>query len=213
MKKADFRTKQCFTIIELLVVIGVIAILVSILLPALNRAREKARQIQCAGNLKQIGSAVALYVDDYSGWFPISNDNGTIWAQAIAPYLSINFPVGVNSNYSKGIFICPSDQTPQIVNVSGHNPDYVTVSYGYNSNLQGASLAHSYDNWSRQKNSQVKNPSHKVFFADSQEFHRVWDKREFRHSLGDNILWGDIHVSWEKAGYPPVTNEYFIPDY
>ena len=59
-----------FTLVELLVVIGIIAVLVSILLPALNRARAQARTVQCLSNLKQIGLAFANYVNENKGWFP-----------------------------------------------------------------------------------------------------------------------------------------------
>jgi prepilin-type processing-associated H-X9-DG protein len=78
------RGGAAFTLVELLVVIGIIAVLISLLLPALNRARESARGVKCASNMRQIGTMMHQYASQYSA-FPLSRDYGNPKVEATTP--------------------------------------------------------------------------------------------------------------------------------
>lgn len=108
------RMQSAFTLVELLVVIGIIALLISILLPSLSRARETAKKVACLSNMRQIGMAMLAYTSDYKGMLPYPADAALpfsdSWAQALlnGKYL----PPGEHINDSP-IFVCPSDETPR----------------------------------------------------------------------------------------------------
>src|SRR5579862_2926661 len=87
------RNRRAFTLIELLVVIAIIAILAAILFPIFAVAREKARQIACLSNLKQVGLAAQMYAQDYDENLPLTERGGDIddaheyyWGDMLLPY-------------------------------------------------------------------------------------------------------------------------------
>ena len=123
--------KRGFTLIELLVVITIIAILAAILFPVFARAKAAAKQSACISNLKQIGTAMTLYMGDHDDIFPYAVDasdkyDPNIWAaqpefQAQIPYM-LEMPDALFPyTKSKEIFHCPSDSGTQILD--NHYPD------------------------------------------------------------------------------------------
>ncbi len=110
--------QTAFTLIELLIVIAIIAILAALLLPALGRAKELAKSIQCRNQMRQIGLATRLYADDNSDLFPRSQHSAfasrqLVWERALAPWLGgRNTDTVTLTNLLNGIYHCPSDTKP-----------------------------------------------------------------------------------------------------
>ena len=121
--------KKQFTLIELLVVIAIIAILASMLLPALAKARESARSTKCLGNLKQFGLAMGVYMDANKGYIPNSLTNSDTWVNRLYQNRMIPPPL-VNGNWS-GVWVCPSNTK------TGLNDGF---GYGLNAHIDGGNF-------------------------------------------------------------------------
>src|SRR5579884_3680788 len=162
-----------FTLIELLVVIAIIAILAAILFPVYAKAREKARQISCESNMRQISIALLMYLQDNNEKYPCGTQgSGVGWAGQIDPLVK-----------STGAFTCPDDSTPY--NLNPNNDITYPLSYGMNVSVTGAS------------ESILDSPTHTVLL-----FEEVGDQTDMtREAPYNEHKWGD-YTSPTSDGNP-----------
>ncbi|MDD2706953.1 MAG: prepilin-type N-terminal cleavage/methylation domain-containing protein [Verrucomicrobiae bacterium] len=192
---------SAFTLTELLVVITILSIMSALLMPALSQAREKARQITCMNNLRQLGASIAAYATEYDDWLPLVDNGGSSplpdaasssWIYCIPLMRNI----GVNDiAKNKTALRCPSDKTPQ-----SYYSGAVLVSYCANYNA-GSSWVGRY-----KKLSEFSNPSATAWAVESNYTRRgsygdfaYWD---YFHTGGMNVLFLDGHVCWMAKDIP-----------
>jgi len=201
MPEATIRPPNRFTLIELLVVIAIIAILASLLLPALSQAREKARNTTCMNNLKQIGTSNMMYADESGGVYPAP----TGWDLSLWPYLTGSDRGGTN-NYTK-LLQCPIDRSNGTTKPDGTKDNPISfMSYCHNMGQNGRGGADATKcpvdpNRLRNKDLTDASPDRAVNIIDQHWWRTQGDKNPgvYSQNYTDNNGWMSFHDEATRA--------------
>jgi len=200
-------TPHVFTIVELIVVVAIMAILISMLVPALNQAKLTAQSLCCVSNLKQLGLAIASYASDFNGFLPPSELPGSVSYRAVLERDGY-MPMKKSSADTSAMFYCPSAKP--------HNEATWFLDYSANLHLMyrpggntwywdttsWGNMAKPLDNIQMTPSVPVST-STRMLLMDSFGMPSIAspDYYRFRHNKQANILYVDSHVA--PRGLPP----------
>jgi len=208
------KARRAFTLIELLVVIAIIGILAAMLLPALNKAREKANAASCLSNMHQWALAIGMYNDDWNEYYPYDGTflcGGDVWTDVLPPYVGAPtlcslynaVPSKAPGPGTKSIYICPSAKKPYTPSVSN-----LYFNYAISTCLHETGATHV-----GFRRDRMVSPSTTFIFVEEPESDPTfgvtngkyiaedpaqvtYNESTARHSGGLNFVFGDGHCEW-----------------
>ena len=182
-KKPNPASKRGFTIIELLVVIGIITMLMGLIIPTVNILRENAKETQCANNMKQWMAALNQYADENKSVFPgdgLGENETWAWYEVLPPYIGLDpyskqigsgkagdVPRVPRPGGGRSLFVCPSYPTTEVLPA-----DLAAYTYSYGMNYWINAEKSAPELTKRMRLSQVKHPDAFIVFTETEDFNK-----------------------------------------
>jgi prepilin-type N-terminal cleavage/methylation domain-containing protein/prepilin-type processing-associated H-X9-DG protein len=208
------RVKQGFTLVELLVVIGIIAVLIGILLPALSKARAQANLVACSSNLRQLNLCMTMYEQDYKGKLVVEWTNGPLWPYLLKPYfgkLPANTTVA-NTQTRDAILMCPNaTEKPTDDSDNSPSPSPVQPYFTNHSSFGKVESAYGMNRWlydETAKRSGAMTSTEKKYWLGTDPTANYW--KIGKASNGDVPLFFDCR--WREARPSSNTEGYYPQD-